>query len=110
MFRSVFVSDCDMESVTVYDSESVSAPRSEEHTSELQSRLHLVCRLLLEKKKSTASDPPANRRNRMKITITATGYVGIVTGPCLSVVAHGYLCLDLDALNIAHLDVGCAPI
>src|SRR2546429_3109930 len=27
--------------------------RSEEHTSELQSRLHLVCRLLLEKKKQT---------------------------------------------------------
>src|SRR5205809_5705860 len=26
--------------------------RSEEHTSELQSRLHIVCRLLLEKKKS----------------------------------------------------------
>src|SRR2546429_3223229 len=30
-------------------------PESEEHTSELQSRLHLVCRLLLEKKKKTAS-------------------------------------------------------
>src|SRR2546422_6638231 len=29
--------------------------RSEEHTSELQSRLHLVCRLLLEKKKRSAS-------------------------------------------------------
>src|SRR2546429_5188126 len=29
-------------------------PRSEEHTSELQSRLHLVCRLLLEKKKKTS--------------------------------------------------------
>src|SRR5687768_17990152 len=29
----------------------VISPRSEEHTSELQSRLHLVCRLLLEKKK-----------------------------------------------------------
>src|SRR2546429_4747704 len=28
-------------------------PRSEEHTSELQSRLHLVCRLLLEKKKKS---------------------------------------------------------
>src|SRR5687768_18223102 len=28
--------------------------RSEEHTSELQSRLHLVCRLLLEKKKQNA--------------------------------------------------------
>src|SRR5256884_4574424 len=32
--------------------------RSEEHTSELQSRLHLVCRLLLEKKK----EPTLNRR------------------------------------------------
>src|SRR5439155_2928561 len=31
--------------------------RSEEHTSELQSRGHLVCRLLLEKKKSTPSGP-----------------------------------------------------
>src|SRR2546429_2883064 len=30
----------------------VKMPRSEEHTSELQSRLHLVCRLLLEKKKA----------------------------------------------------------
>src|SRR2546422_7936491 len=29
--------------------------RSEEHTSELQSRLHLVCRLLLEKKKTEES-------------------------------------------------------
>src|SRR2546422_4445311 len=37
-------------------------PRSEEHTSELQSRLHLVCRLLLEKKKKenrTNSTPQA---------------------------------------------------
>src|SRR2546429_3958137 len=31
----------------------VGGGRSEEHTSELQSRLHLVCRLLLEKKKIT---------------------------------------------------------
>src|SRR2546422_4235078 len=30
--------------------------RSEEHTSELQSRLHLVCRLLLEKKKNKKTD------------------------------------------------------
>src|SRR2546429_4524927 len=35
--------------------------RSEEHTSELQSRLHLVCRLLLEKKKNTL--PVALRSN-----------------------------------------------
>src|SRR3712207_8123851 len=32
-----------------------SQPRSEEHTSELQSRQYLVCRLLLEKKKKTTS-------------------------------------------------------
>src|SRR2546422_4180455 len=32
------------------------AVRSEEHTSELQSRLHLVCRLLLEKKKNNTDD------------------------------------------------------
>src|SRR2546422_4817142 len=36
--------------VSDYEPEEV---RSEEHTSELQSRLHLVCRLLLEKKKIT---------------------------------------------------------
>src|SRR5947209_12294672 len=35
------------------DSARISPPRSEEHTSELQSRQYLVCRLLLEKKKTT---------------------------------------------------------
>src|SRR2546422_5938167 len=40
--------------------------RSEEHTSELQSRLHLVCRLLLEKKKKT------RRRLRIVMYSTAT--------------------------------------
>src|SRR5690606_39313678 len=34
------------------------APRSEEHTSELQSRENLVCRLLLEKKKKANKPPP----------------------------------------------------
>src|SRR5687768_17710927 len=34
-----------------YEPGSAQEVRSEEHTSELQSRLHLVCRLLLEKKK-----------------------------------------------------------
>src|SRR2546422_1769374 len=34
--------------------------RSEEHTSELQSRLHLVCRLLLEKKKKKQYRRPAD--------------------------------------------------
>src|SRR5258708_11270697 len=38
------------------------APRSEEHTSELQSPDHLVCRLLLEKKKRRFLHPAAIKR------------------------------------------------
>src|SRR2546422_4515060 len=41
-----------------------SAWRSEEHTSELQSRLHLVCRLLLEKKKKRAIQNRTHQTNR----------------------------------------------
>src|SRR2546422_1985571 len=45
--------DTTYQSGSADESTSLSSPsvRSEEHTSELQSRLHLVCRLLLEKKK-----------------------------------------------------------
>src|SRR5438309_6731000 len=39
-------------------------PRSEEHTSELQSQFHLVCRLLLEKKKKTISGPQQSFSSR----------------------------------------------
>src|SRR2546422_5874553 len=49
--------------------------RSEEHTSELQSRLHLVCRLLLEKKKlhhDLADRPLPPRRNRRDGLVPAT--------------------------------------
>src|SRR2546429_6311702 len=42
-------------------------PRSEEHTSELQSRLHLVCRLLLEKKKEPK---PAHSTCRKQATLS----------------------------------------
>src|SRR3989304_126951 len=44
-------------------------PRSEEHTSELQSRLHIVCRLLLEKKKTSHSTNNFNALNPAKRTI-----------------------------------------
>src|SRR2546429_1654933 len=52
--------------------------RSEEHTSELQSRLHLVCRLLLEKKKqrSTGPDDPAGGcKNTRRATSSASNIV-----------------------------------
>src|SRR2546429_4484773 len=45
--------------------------RSEEHTSELQSRLHLVCRLLLEKKRYTAERLTSNVGINEPITVTA---------------------------------------
>ena len=40
--------------------------RSEEHTSELQSRTNLVCRLLLEKKKKKKNDKKTQKKNKQK--------------------------------------------
>src|SRR2546422_5582591 len=55
-----------------------SSSRSEEHTSELQSRLHLVCRLLLEKKKKrigrTRREPEPEERRRK-----TTGTLGVLS-------------------------------
>src|SRR2546429_1694842 len=42
--------------------------RSEEHTSELQSRLHLVCRLLLEKKKTEVGETGLVQPDKMPVT------------------------------------------
>src|SRR2546422_4064739 len=42
--------------------------RSEEHTSELQSRLHLVCRLLLEKKKKKKQNKVSNMNTHDDVT------------------------------------------
>src|SRR5256884_6845596 len=42
------------------------ATRSEEHTSELQSRLHLVCRLLLENTKNHADPPISSQTASMR--------------------------------------------
>src|SRR5690348_17741852 len=47
----------------------LAAARSEEHTSELQSPVHLVCRLLLEKKKKTKN---LNTEQNQKSTIRNT--------------------------------------
>src|SRR2546421_2152851 len=47
-----------------WSSDVCSSDRSEEHTSELQSRSDLVCRLLLEKKKNTSTLRATTRYNR----------------------------------------------
>src|SRR5438874_10736368 len=55
------------------------AGRSEEHTSELQSRRDLVCRLLLEKKKKTTKNRPRyTRRTKQKQLANAT----VISGRC----------------------------
>src|SRR2546421_3138599 len=46
-----------------WSSDVCSSDRSEEHTSELQSRSDLVCRLLLEKKKTHVTGPRAYQRD-----------------------------------------------
>src|SRR3712207_8482009 len=60
-----------------------SRPRSEEHTSELQSRQYLVCRLLLEKK---------NKEVRYKSTACSSGmpstYATVLVSPALAAVDH----------------------
>src|SRR2546429_2566518 len=45
--------------------------RSEEHTSELQSRLHLVCRLLLEKKKKNPHIKHTKKHNILHDVVTS---------------------------------------
>src|SRR2546422_5393323 len=59
--------------IAVHDAVPVSVgERSEEHTSELQSRLHLVCRLLLEKKKTSYRERTwASTCARTLITVTS---------------------------------------
>src|SRR4029077_21296434 len=53
LFRSAMIyrRGCTTPVATCTSTSAISAPRSEEHTSELQSHLNLVCRLLLEKTK-----------------------------------------------------------
>ena len=46
----------------------------------------------------------------MKITMTGTGYVGLVTGACLAEVGNDVLCLDVDRAKIDVLNRGGVPI
>src|SRR2546425_3642516 len=55
-------------------------PRSEEHTSELQSLAYLVCRLLLEKKKTTHVFPSARTKNRTTSSVIERSMITLCTG------------------------------
>ena len=46
----------------------------------------------------------------MRVTVIGTGYVGTVTGACLSYLGHRVTCVDTDASKIAILQRGQSPI
>ncbi len=46
----------------------------------------------------------------MRLAIVGTGYVGLVTGVCLSEVGHDVTCVDLNAEKVARLKAGQCPI
>ena len=46
----------------------------------------------------------------MKVTVVGTGYVGLVTGACLSEMGNHVLCLDVDPAKIKILNDGGIPI
>ncbi|HET9643712.1 MAG TPA: UDP-glucose/GDP-mannose dehydrogenase family protein, partial [Burkholderiaceae bacterium] len=46
----------------------------------------------------------------MKVTIIGTGYVGLVSGACLSEMGNHVVCLDVDDRKIAMLNAGRIPI
>jgi UDPglucose 6-dehydrogenase len=46
----------------------------------------------------------------MRVTVIGTGYVGTVTGVCLSYMGHHVTCVDTEAAKIARLQRGESPI
>ncbi|WP_238915443.1 UDP-glucose/GDP-mannose dehydrogenase family protein [Clostridium sp. YIM B02555] len=46
----------------------------------------------------------------MKIVVAGTGYVGLVTGACLSEVGHNVTCVDIDENKVEKMKQGISPI
>ncbi|MDF7799388.1 UDP-glucose/GDP-mannose dehydrogenase family protein [Pontiellaceae bacterium B1224] len=46
----------------------------------------------------------------MKISVVGTGYVGLVSGVCLSEVGHEVVCIDNNAAKVADINQGKSPI
>src|SRR2546429_9261354 len=82
----------------------VARQRSEEHTSELQSRLHLVCRLLLEKKKTITV--LTYRRSYLPLPTLSLRHAGLASGPRLEISGH----INLNLTITLHELSGLAPL
>ncbi|MBU7594454.1 UDP-glucose dehydrogenase family protein [Metabacillus halosaccharovorans] len=46
----------------------------------------------------------------MKIAVVGTGYVGLVTGTCLSEIGHTVTCIDIDSTKVEKMRAGQSPI
>jgi len=46
----------------------------------------------------------------MKIAVVGTGYVGLVTGTCLSEIGHTVTCIDIDSIKVERMRAGQSPI
>ena len=46
----------------------------------------------------------------MKIVVAGTGYVGLVTGACLSEIGHNVTCVDIDENKVTMMKKGISPI
>ncbi len=46
----------------------------------------------------------------MKVCVIGTGYVGLVSGACLSDVGHQVICVDINEEKVTKLNNGCIPI
>ncbi|MBE6089716.1 MAG: UDP-glucose/GDP-mannose dehydrogenase family protein [Clostridium beijerinckii] len=46
----------------------------------------------------------------MKIVVAGTGYVGLVTGACLSEIGHNVTCVDIDESKVEMMKQGISPI
>ena len=56
------------------------------------------------------SGPDANRSFAMKIAVIGCGYVGLVTGACLSDFGHSVACVDVDSAKVEMLRRGESPL
>src|SRR2546422_6197092 len=80
--------------------------RSEEHTSELQSRLHLVCRLLLEKKKKKPPSSQTSNRihgNKAQLPEHVRARPHGSHGSALCVARYLDCDIPTDVFNVTHV-------
>src|SRR2546429_1420451 len=81
---------------------SLRAIRSEEHTSELQSRLHLVCRLLLEKKKKPHAREALVRNSIIEQSLDFAVNLLVFMLACVFIESYGPYLTEVYCFRFTH--------